>query len=201
MRSHVPQKAKRPCLVNSCKEYATNQGYCDNHQDKIKKKDRERGTAHQRGYDAKWTKARDAFLDQHPLCVECSKKDYINPATVVDHIIPHKGDKVLFWDETNWQPLCETHHNIKTATEDRGSWSPVAKQVKANRDSKNEFKVSDRLLVATEYAQESLMCDDKTIFTVIEVHDKTVFVQDEDGNGGRLHHSHFKRHTETTHAS
>ena len=60
MTKKAPQKAKRPCLVNSCKEYATNQGYCDNHQDKIKKKDRERGTAHQRGYDAQW--ARNVML-------------------------------------------------------------------------------------------------------------------------------------------
>ncbi|TCB18990.1 HNH endonuclease [Acinetobacter sp. ANC 5045] len=188
----APQKAKRPCIVSSCKDFATNQGYCDKHQDKIRTKDRERGTAHQRGYDARWSKAREQFLAEHPLCVECRKKNYINPATVVDHIIPHKGDKVLFWDKTNWQSLCETHHNIKTATEDRGGWSPVARQVKANRDSVNNFKVGDCLLAATEYAQESLMCDDKTVFTVIEVHGKTVFVQDDEGNGGRLHHSHFK---------
>ena len=111
---------------------------------------------------------------------------------MVDHIIPHKGDKQLFWDESNWQPMCETHHNIKTATEDRGGWSPVATRVKANRDSVNEFKLGDCLLATTEYAQESLMCDDKTVFTVMEVHGKTVFVQSEDGNGGRMHHSHFK---------
>ena len=122
MTKKAPQKAKRPCLVNSCKEYAVNQGYCDNHQDKIKKKDRERGTAHQRGYDAQWAKARDAFLDEHPLCVECHKTRYINPATVVDHIIPHKGSLELFWDESNHQPLCKRHHDIKTQREDGGWW-------------------------------------------------------------------------------
>ncbi len=46
MSKRPPQRAKRPCLVGSCKEYADNGGYCDKHQDKIKKKDRERGTAH-----------------------------------------------------------------------------------------------------------------------------------------------------------
>ncbi|MDM1274034.1 MULTISPECIES: HNH endonuclease signature motif containing protein [Acinetobacter] len=197
----APQKAKRPCLSSGCKDFASNKGYCDKHQSRVKQRDRDRGTAHQRGYDAEWKKHRDQFLLEHPLCVECRRKGYVMPATVVDHIVPHKGDKELFWDKKNWQPLCETHHNIKTASEDRGSWSPVVKQVKANRDSKNEFQVNDRLLVATEYAQECLLCDDKTVFTVIEVHDKTVFVQDEDGNGGRLHHSHFKRHTETAHVS
>ena len=39
---------------------------------------------------------------------------------VVDHIIPHKGDKVLFWDRSNWQPLCKTCHDTKTAREDGG---------------------------------------------------------------------------------
>ncbi|WP_233882799.1 HNH endonuclease [Brevibacillus laterosporus] len=43
-------------------------------------------------------------------------------ATVVDHIVPHKGDKTLFWDRKNWQPLCEQCHNRKTAREDRGTW-------------------------------------------------------------------------------
>ena len=42
-----------------------------------------------------------------------------NLTTVVDHIIPHRGDQKLFWDRSNWQPLCEHHHNVKTMTEDR----------------------------------------------------------------------------------
>ena len=43
----------------------------------------------------------------------------ITMATVVDHIVPHRGDQKLFWDRGNWQPLCEHHHNVKTMTEDR----------------------------------------------------------------------------------
>ena len=36
----------------------------------------------------------------------------IVPATVVDHITPHKGDPVLFWDSANnWQSLCADHHS------------------------------------------------------------------------------------------
>lgn len=41
-------------------------------------------------------------------------------AEVVDHIQSHKGDMRLFWDESNWQPLCKRHHDIKTASEDGG---------------------------------------------------------------------------------
>ena len=33
------------------------------------------------------------------------------PATVVDHIVPHKGDMALFWDKSNWQGLCAHCHN------------------------------------------------------------------------------------------
>lgn len=39
-------------------------------------------------------------------------------ATVVDHIKPHRGDKALFWDEHNWQPLCKKCHDTKTGKED-----------------------------------------------------------------------------------
>lgn len=179
--------------MSSCKEYSTNQGYCDKHQDKIRKKDRERGTSHQRGYDARWNKARIEHLDEHPLCVDCAKRDYITPATVVDHIVPHKGNDVLFWDQSNWQSLCKPCHDRKTASEDMGSWSPVNKQIKEIGTVCCIFKQGEQVLAATEYAEDCLMCDDKTVFAVIEVHDKTVFVQDKDGNGGRLHHSHFKR--------
>lgn len=39
---------------------------------------------------------------------------------MVDHIIPHKGDQSLFWDQMNWESLCARCHGLKTATEDGG---------------------------------------------------------------------------------
>ena len=51
--------------------------------------------------------------------VKCYEEGHITIATVVDHIVPHRGDQKLFWDRGNWQPLCEHHHNVKTMTEDR----------------------------------------------------------------------------------
>lgn len=41
-------------------------------------------------------------------------------ATVVDHIIPHRGNEELFWDEDNWQGLCKRCHDRKTWREKRG---------------------------------------------------------------------------------
>ena len=33
---------------------------------------------------------------------------------LLDHIIPHRGDQKLFWDEGNWQALCKACHDRKT---------------------------------------------------------------------------------------
>lgn len=70
-------------------------------------------TAADRGYGYAWQKARARFLREHPLCVMCEQErpTRVTAATVVDHKIPHRGDKVLFWDESNWQPLCGPHHS------------------------------------------------------------------------------------------
>ncbi len=75
-----------------------------------------RGGADARGYDARWRIARKRYLSQHPLCVECLKENKLTPATVVDHIVPHRGDQKLFWDESNWQPLCKDCHDRKTGS-------------------------------------------------------------------------------------
>jgi len=74
-----------------------------------------RPNANVRGYNSKWQRARYYYLLAHPLCVECEKRGVTETATVVDHIIPHRGDKDLFWDsKNNWQSLCRMHHNRKT---------------------------------------------------------------------------------------
>jgi 5-methylcytosine-specific restriction enzyme A len=77
--------------------------------------DKRRGTSTQRGYGYRWQKQRAHYLREHPLCVECMRLGHTVPASVVDHIKPHRGDEALFNDESNWQSLCTMHHNIKTA--------------------------------------------------------------------------------------
>ncbi len=58
------------------------------------------------------------WLAEHPFCAECGREGMIRAGTVVDHIIPHKGNRELFNDsEHNWQTLCTPHHNTKTADE------------------------------------------------------------------------------------
>ena len=60
----------------------------------------------------------ESILHRHPLCVECQRNGRYIAATVVDHIQPHRGDTKLFWDESNWQPLCKACHDRKTGLED-----------------------------------------------------------------------------------
>lgn len=74
-----------------------------------------RGSAAYRGYNTRWQKERLMYLHEHPFCVNClrEKKQYVK-ATVVDHIRPHRGDERLFWDKSNWQPLCKKCHDEKT---------------------------------------------------------------------------------------
>ena len=54
------------------------------------------------------------FLRKYPLCAECLKNGRTEPATVVDHIVPHRGNQDLFWNIRNWQPLCKACHDEKT---------------------------------------------------------------------------------------
>ena len=74
-------------------------------------------TTAQRGYGGRWQKARLTFLNREPLCRICKAAGLITPATVVDHIEPHRGNQDLFWNTDNWQPLCTTCHDAKTKQE------------------------------------------------------------------------------------
>lgn len=77
-----------------------------------------RGSARQRGYGTAWDKASIAYRKANPLCLGCQAMGRLEPATVVDHVQPHKGNAALFWDEANWQPACTWHHsNVKQQLE------------------------------------------------------------------------------------
>lgn len=67
-----------------------------------------------RGYGSKWVKESARWLQAYPACRECGLID-VRSRMVVDHIIPHRGDMELFWRRSNWQTLCRTCHNQKTA--------------------------------------------------------------------------------------
>ena len=72
-------------------------------------------------YDTKrWKESWLRHMRSFPLCQTCQESGQITAAQVVDHIEPHRGDVLLFWDESNWQSLCKRCHDLKTASETRG---------------------------------------------------------------------------------
>lgn len=118
----MPYKPGHSCACYGCPGIAKpgNQ-YCDKHasmEPPKERRDPDRSAA-KRGYGKAWQKARKGYLERHPLCVECLKEGRYVKATDVDHIIPHRGDKTLFWDVSNWQALCHSCHSKKTNQEDR----------------------------------------------------------------------------------
>lgn len=91
-----------------------------------KQRDQRRGTAFSRGYDARWQRESKLHLKKYPLCgmrpggqlsvmSKCKDEGIVTPGDLVDHVRPHRGDKRLFWDKSNWQTLCHSCHNRKGA--------------------------------------------------------------------------------------
>ncbi len=113
----MPTQIKSGCKVQGCPKRSVNRNReCEDHQtDQRRELDSHRPSAAKRGYGPRWRRARAAYLRSNPLCRACEARDRVTAATVVDHIVPHRGDQELFWNEENWQPLCKPDHDIKTA--------------------------------------------------------------------------------------
>lgn len=73
-------------------------------------------SARRRGYSADWERESKRFLRSHPICAICRRA----PATCVDHIEPHKGNPVMFWARSNWQPACRSCNSAKAARSEGG---------------------------------------------------------------------------------
>jgi 5-methylcytosine-specific restriction protein A len=78
-----------------------------------------RRTAAERGYDGRWRKERAGFLALNPWCVTLGSGCTLI-AELVDHVTPHRGDMGLFWNRSNWQPLCTHCHNVHKQREESG---------------------------------------------------------------------------------
>jgi 5-methylcytosine-specific restriction endonuclease McrA len=78
----------------------------------------ERPGPRQRGYSRTWQLAALEFLAEHPFCAcGCGRR-----ADMVDHIVPHRGRRDLFWSRANWQALASSpcHARAKQRAENRG---------------------------------------------------------------------------------
>lgn len=54
-------------------------------------------------------------LRDQPFCAECQAEGrHFALAEEVDHIVPHRGSEVLFFERKNLRGLCKRHHSEKT---------------------------------------------------------------------------------------
>ena len=112
----MPYKAMHPCGHPGCPEIVpSGQKYCEKHRAEHKGEDVRPGRKNGNLYSTvRWQRLRKTVLAAHPICAICGKEK----ATVVDHVIPHRGNKALFYDPGNLQALCKACHDRKTWTED-----------------------------------------------------------------------------------
>lgn len=104
----MPTRPMKLCLAGGC-HVRSSSSRCKKHRAAVlRSAERNRGNANHRGYNRKWRRAAAAWLAAKPLC-GCGRM-----ATVVDHIVPHRGDMDLFWDSDNWQTMCKGCHDRKT---------------------------------------------------------------------------------------
>jgi 5-methylcytosine-specific restriction enzyme A len=69
---------------------------------------------------ARWARIRRHQLLEHPLCRYCAERGIVTPATICDHVEPHRGDVNRFWLGP-FQSLCkECHDSAKRFVERRG---------------------------------------------------------------------------------
>jgi 5-methylcytosine-specific restriction enzyme A len=89
-----PVAPKHPCRYPGCAALINaGDSRCARHQVKVQRElDQLRGSSASRGYGSKWRTVSKEFLRLNPLCVDCRMRGIPKVATVVDHIIPHKGD-------------------------------------------------------------------------------------------------------------
>ena len=112
----MPKRPPRPCHVAGCPELVYGGDDCPRHPRPPRRaRERARPSAAERGYGREWKAKRDAWMQVHPWCEDPFSRhtgQHIK-AQIVDHIKPRKfGGKD---DESNYQSLCGSCHNYKTA--------------------------------------------------------------------------------------
>lgn len=117
----MPYKRNRKCNIPQCNNFTlTDNPYCVKHKREkacyYTNASKKTYTSNEM-YDHRWKKLRLLVLRKNPFCVECLKYNRYTPASEVDHIIPHRGDKTNFYNEENLQALCKPCHSQKTGRE------------------------------------------------------------------------------------
>jgi 5-methylcytosine-specific restriction endonuclease McrA len=71
-----------------------------------------------------WLRRRAHQLRVEPLCRLCAQEGRLTPATVVDHVTPHKGDYNMF-RLGKLQSLCARCHSSTKAIAEKRGYDPA----------------------------------------------------------------------------
>lgn len=97
--------------------------------------------------DARWRGPwgiRTQRLTMEPTCRFCRQNGTIVEATVVDHVVPHRGDEKLAFDIDNTQSLCGSCHNSEKQQLEKKGWIRGARQDGTPRDPLHPWNVERR---------------------------------------------------------
>jgi 5-methylcytosine-specific restriction endonuclease McrA len=108
-----PYAPARPCAVPTCPQLAVSRGRCRTHA-AAQEFQRPNHEVRKWYYQAKWKRLRDSVLRENPLCVECKYTGRVTLATDVHHREKHEGVAEKFFDRTNLEGLCASHHAVHT---------------------------------------------------------------------------------------
>jgi 5-methylcytosine-specific restriction enzyme A len=140
----MPTAPPRPCRGNGgrCAALVTGpHGYCPTH---TRPRERQRGTARQRGYSGTWDAYSRAWLVRHPWCgmrqdgacyaedSACVQEGRRTRATCTDHIRAIRDGGAVF-DPANHQSLCGACNSRKAITWEGGLGRSVGGGGRENR--------------------------------------------------------------------
>jgi 5-methylcytosine-specific restriction enzyme A len=71
----------------------------------------------------RWRRRRRHQLRVEPLCAMCLKLSKVEPATIADHVVSHRGDWNEFW-LGELQSLCKPCHDSRKKVVDLRGYDP-----------------------------------------------------------------------------
>jgi len=105
---------------------------------------REREKPWRRWYRTKrWKLKRRAQLDRIPWCEPCKRAGRSRPANTADHVIPHRGDPLLFW-HGELESQCDSCHSRPKQREELEGFKRERDDDGWPSDPRHPFNKADR---------------------------------------------------------
>ena len=103
----MPFKPLKPCSKPGCPKL-TSTRFCPEHTKQVEAQyEQGRGSASERGYNARWHKVRMMKLNADPLCERCHVKQIDIPAILVHHKDRNQRNNLA----ENLESLCDECHD------------------------------------------------------------------------------------------